>query len=90
MRELLIARMKELLTRDGNPDANRQRWMPVKDWILKTIMQVEPAGRGKTHTKQLEQVNLSNLALILFTANVTNEQVIELYELIYRRRFAQY
>ena len=93
MRELLITRMNYFLTHgdEWDPESDSGRWRPIKRWILIEIMKTQHVNnmKEKCLRKALDQINLNNLALILFTASATDKQVVELYELICHRATAQ-
>ncbi len=90
MRATLIARMSQILQQYGDPNRYTSRWQPVQERILVEILGVDFTGmKIKTIRQKVEAVDLNNLEMILFTANATDEQVIELFEYIVRRASVQ-
>ena len=91
MREATIKRIIEIMHRNGDPDRDPGRWDSVKKWILDEIMQKKDLDNMKTRNlrKELEKFSLNNIQLILFTANATDEQILDLFEIVYRRYSVQ-
>jgi len=92
MREIVISRIEELVGMEHPYEVDehkRQRLNPLKDWLLEEIMHLE-YKRSKVQTQRRATINLDNIRLILFTANLSDEKVFELYELTAKRCLKAY
>jgi hypothetical protein len=87
MREIVISKIVGLIKKVEpyeHEEHRRQRMNPIKDWLIEEIMHLE-YKRSKVQTARRNNINLDNIELILFTANLSDEKVFELYEVVNRR-----
>lgn len=87
MREIVISKIVELVKKVDSyehEDHRRQRMNPIKDWLIEEIMHLE-YKRSKVQTARRNTINLDNIGLILFTANLSDEKVFALYEVAHRQ-----
>lgn len=92
MREIVISRIEELIGMEHpyeSDEHRRQRLNPIKDWLLEEIMHLE-YKRSKEQTRRRAGINLDNIRLILFTANISDEKLFALYELTAKRCMKTY